>query len=100
MTARIYQPAKSATQSGQAKDRWLLEFEPEKPRAIEPLMGWTSSSDMRGQIRLFFPTKEEAVAYATREGLVYRVEEPKMATRKTVSYLDNFRAGRVEPWSH
>jgi len=100
MTARIYQPAKSATQSGQAKDRWLLEFEPEKPRVIEPLMGWTSSADMRAQVRLSFATKDEAVAYAAREGLAYRVEEPRTATRKTVSYLDNFRAGRVEPWSH
>ena len=100
MTARIYQPARSATQSGQAKDKWLLEYEPEKPRAVEPLMGWTSSSDMRSQIRLSFATREEAVAYATREGIAYRVEEPKAPTRKSVSYLDNFRAGRAEPWSH
>ena len=42
MTARIYQPARSAMQSGEAKDNWLLEYEPEKPREIEPLMGWTS----------------------------------------------------------
>ena len=100
MTARIYQPAKSATQSGQGKDRWLLEFAPERPRVIEPLMGWTSSSDMRAQIRLTFATKDEAIAYAVKEGLAYRVEEPRVATRKTVSYLDNFRAGRIEPWSH
>ena len=100
MTARIYQPARSATQSGQSKDSWVLEFEPEKPRAIEPLMGWTSSSDMRSQIKLAFASRDEAVAYATREGLAYRVEEPKLPTRKTVSYLDNFRTGRIEPWSH
>ena len=52
MTARIYQPARSAMQSGEAKDNWLLEYEPEKPREIEPLMGWTSSSDMRSQVKL------------------------------------------------
>jgi hypothetical protein len=100
MTARIYKPARSATQSGQGKDKWVLEYEPEKPRSIDPLMGWTSSSDMRSQIRLTFDSREEAIGYATREGVAYRVEEPKEATRKTVSYLDNFRAGRVEPWSH
>ena len=100
MTARIYLPAHSATQSGQGKTNWLLVYEPEKPRAIEPLMGWTSSSDMRSQIRLEFATREEAIAYATREGIAYRVEEPQVATRKTVSYLDNFRATRIEPWSH
>jgi hypothetical protein len=100
MTARIYKPARSATQSGQGKDRWVLEYEPEKPRSIEPLMGWTSSSDMKSQIRLSFETREEAIAYAEREGVAYRVEEPKAATRKTISYLDNFRATRIVPWSH
>ena len=77
MTARIYQPARSAMQSVQSKDDWLLEYEPEKPREIEPLMGWTSSSDMRSQVKLRFDTKEEAIAYAERSGIAYRVEEPK-----------------------
>ena len=69
MTARIYQPARSAMQSVQAKDNWLLEYEPEKPREIEPLMGWTSSADMRSQVKLRFDTKEEAIAYAERNGV-------------------------------
>jgi len=43
MTARIYLPARSAMQSGQAKESWVLEYEPERPREIEPLVGWTSS---------------------------------------------------------
>ena len=77
MTARIYQPARSAMQSGQGKDKWMLEYEPEKPREIEPLMGWTSSTDMKSQMKLQFDTKEEAIAYAERNGVPYRVEEPK-----------------------
>jgi len=100
MTARIYFPARNAMQSGQAKDQWVLEFEPESPRQADPLMGWTSSSDMRSQVRLRFDSKEEAIDYATRVGLAYRVEAPKPATRKTVSYSDNFRPGRMVPWSH
>ena len=76
MTAKIYKPSKTATQSGQAKtSRWILEYEAEKPREIEPLMGWTSSSDTRTQLELSFATKEEAVAYAQREGLAYLVED-------------------------
>ena len=40
MTARIFKPAKNAMQSGRAKTReWQLDYEPEQPRAIEPLMG-------------------------------------------------------------
>ncbi len=100
MTARIYQPARAATQSGQGKDKWILEYEPEVPRSIDPLMGWTSSSDMKSQIKLLFDTKEEAIAYAQRNGVAYRVEDPKPATRKIVSYSDNFAPNRVVPWSH
>jgi hypothetical protein len=100
MTAKIYRPARTAMQSGEAKDKWLLEYEPEAPRQIEPLMGWTSSTDMKSQIKLHFQTKEEAIAYAQREGIVYRVEEPKPTTRRTISYSDNFKPGRVAPWTH
>lgn len=100
MTARIYLPARTATQSGPSRDKWVLEFEPESPRQIEPLMGWTSSTDMKSQIKLRFDNKEEAIAYATRNGIAYRVEEPKAPTRKVVSYSDNFKYNRTVPWSH
>ena len=101
MSARIYRPAKTATQSGAAKSRrWLLEFEPEQPREVEPLMGWTSSGDMKAQIKLWFDTKEEALDYAARQCIEARVEEPGIATRKVVSYSDNFRTGRLGQWTH
>jgi ETC complex I subunit conserved region len=100
MTARIYQPTRNAMQSGQAKDKWMLEYEPESARQIEPLMGWTSSGDMKSQVKLKFDSKEEAIAYATRNGVPYRVEEPKKATRKISSYSDNFRHNRVGLWTH
>jgi ETC complex I subunit conserved region len=100
MAARIYFPARSAMQSGQAKEKWLLEYAPESARQIEPLMGWTSSGDMKAQIKLRFDTKEEAIAYAQRNGIAFRVEEPKPPTRKTVSYSDNFKTSRIVPWSH
>ena len=100
MTARIHQPGRTATQSGQAKDWWVLEYEPESPRQIEPLMGWTASGDMKAQIKLRFGAKEEAVAYAQRAGIPYRVEESKPTVRKLVSYSDNFRYNRPVPWSH
>ena len=100
MVARIYRPARSAMQAGQAKDKWVLEYEPEVPRAIEPLMGWTSSSDMKSQVKLRFDDKEEAIAYAERNGIPYRVEEPKPSARRILSYSDNFSPNRVVPWSH
>ncbi|HJW80418.1 MAG TPA: ETC complex I subunit [Beijerinckiaceae bacterium] len=100
-SARIYKEPKSAMQSGAARSKlWLLEFEQDRPREIEPLMGWTSSSDTRQQVRLRFDSKEEAIAYAARAGLAFRVEEPKEPTRKTMSYADNFKFNRVGPWTH
>ena len=101
MSARIFKPAKSATQSGMARTKqWLLVFDQDRPREIEPLMGWTSSGDTRQQVRLWFDTKEEAIAYAEREGIAYRVEEPQEIKRRTMSYSDNFKFNRVEPWTH
>jgi len=101
MVAKIYRPARTAMQSGRGKTkRWLLEYEPAEPRTIEPLMGWTSSSDMKSQIRLEFDSREEAVAYAERYGIAYEVFEPHERERKRISYSDNFRADRLQPWTH
>jgi hypothetical protein len=101
MSARIFSPAKNAMQSGKAKTGyWVLEFDAEKPKRIDPLMGYTTSGDMRSQIRLSFETKEEAVAYAEKEGLAFRVDEPKEAKRRQISYAENFRYDRKIPWTH
>jgi hypothetical protein len=101
MIAKIYRPARTAMQSGTAATkRWLLEYEPAEPRRIEPLMGWTSSGDMRSQVRLRFATKEEAIDYANRHGIPYRVTEPHEGEPKPMSYSDNFKYNRPEPWTH
>ena len=101
MSARIYRPARTAMQSGKAKTKdWVLEFDPEQPRDVEPLMGWTSSGDMRQQVRLQFDSKQEAVAYCERAGIAYRVIEPKQAARRTIAYADNFAYTRREGWTH
>ena len=101
MTARIYKPARTAMQSGNAKTReWVLDYEPEQPRAVEPLMGWTSSGDMKQQLRLPFATKEEAIAYCEREGIAYQIFESTPPKRSRISYSDNFATGRRGAWTH
>lgn len=101
MVARIYRPARNAMQSGKGKSQdWVLVFEQEKPRSIDPLMGYTSSSDMKQQITLRFETLEEAESYARREGIPYFVQPAQEATIKNVSYPDNFRFDRKTPWTH
>jgi hypothetical protein len=101
MEARIYKPSRTAMQSGNANTReWLLVYEPEVPREIEPLMGWTASGDMRQQVRLRFDTLEEAVDYATRHNIPYRVYEPKEPARRKIAYADNFSYRRKDLWTH
>jgi hypothetical protein len=101
MSARIYSPARTAMQSGKANTgQWILEFEPERARSIEPLMGFTSSSDMRSQIRLRFDSREAAVAYAEKNAIPYRIQEPREPRRRQMSYAENFRFDRRIPWTH
>jgi hypothetical protein len=101
MQVRIYQPAKTAMQSGQANTRrWVLEFEPEAAREVEPLMGWTSSRDTKGQVRVRFDTQEAAVAFARKHGLMYTLERPHGKTLRPKAYADNFRSDRLGRWTH
>lgn len=100
--ARIFQPAKNAMQSGRATTKhWVLEYEPAEPRVADPLMGWIGSGDTRGQVRLKFDTRDEAVAFAKKNGLIYRVIEPKQRKIRPKSYADNFAYNRVgDVWTH
>ena len=101
MLARIYRPAKTAMQSGKAKSLdWRLEFEPASARTLDPLMGLTSSTDMTGQVRLRFDSEEEAVAYAERHGIPFRLHEPNDPPMILKAYADNFAPGRKQPWTH
>ena len=100
-TARIYKPAKTAMQSGTAKTKeWVLDYAPEQAPAIDPLMGWTSSGDMKQQIRLQFDTKEEAIAYCERDGIAYEVFETPPHKFSRMSYSDNFAYTRRGAWTH
>lgn len=103
MRARIYRPARSATQSGPGLSReWVLEFTPEERRELDPLMGWTSSGDMRSQLRLRFESREAAEAYASEHGIETVVIPPKK--RRPVirpgGYGDNFATNRRATWTH
>jgi hypothetical protein len=101
MSARIYRPARTAMQSGAGRTKsWLLVFDQEHAREIEPLMGWTSSGDTRQQVRLSFDTKEEAIAYAVNNNISYRIDAPKEAKRRAMAYSDNFKFNRVGQWTH
>ena len=88
---RIYRPAKNALQSGTANtSRWIAEFEPEAAKKVDPLMGWTGSADTRQQVRLRFDGRDQAIAYAERNGFDYEVEEPAPRVHVRKNYADKF----------
>lgn len=99
MHVRIYQPTKTAMQSGRAKTtHWLIEPDLTTPRTPEPLMGWVSAADTMVELlgRLKFDTAEKAVAFAKEKGWSYSVTLPKARTVQPKNYLDNFIYEKVE----
>lgn len=91
MVARIFKPTKNAMQSGMKHcKKWRFEYAPEQSKELDPLMGWTGSGDMRGQIRLSFDSKQEAVAYAERNNIDYVVNEPHVRKTRLKNYADVF----------
>ena len=88
--AKIYIPSKTATQSGLGKeDKWILEFD-SKDTTINPLMGWESSNDTMGEVKLEFSTKDKAIEYAKNNNISYKVIEPNKRKFIIKSYTENF----------
>ncbi len=84
MPARIYRPARTAMSSGTAKTRdWVLEHVASTAREVDPLMGWTSSTDTQAQVRISFPTKEAALEYAEEHGIDVVVQDPPTCASPT-----------------
>lgn len=103
MRVRIFQPSRSAMQSGHARSGgWTLEFPPADAREIDPLMGWTSSDDTQSQVRLRFDTRKQAEDYAREHGLEFSVAETQMraANVRARGYGENFATDRRVPWTH
>ena len=88
--AKIYIPTKTAMQSGRGllKD-WVLEFET-RDANISPLMGWESSVDTMGEVKLKFTSKEKAIEYAEKNNIKYKIVSPNKKKYVLKSYADNF----------
>ncbi|MBT9247034.1 ETC complex I subunit [Gemmobacter fulvus] len=103
MRARIYQPARNAMQSGTAKAKgWVLEFAPASAREVDPLMGWTSTTDTTTQVKLRFETREAAEDYAKANGIAADVMEPnkRKPNIRMMGYGENFATNRKGAWTH
>ena len=88
--AKIYIPNKSPMQSGLGKtNKWILEYETKNP-STNPLMGWESSSDTYGELKLEFSSKELAINYAKKKKIDFELVETKKRKVVKKSYADNF----------
>ncbi|PIE11670.1 MAG: ETC complex I subunit [Rhodobacterales bacterium] len=103
MRARLYSPAKTAMSSGMAKTHgWVLDFEPDGEKVVDPLMGWTGSSDMHRQVKLRFETRAAAEDYAREHGIEVIAVEPtrRKPNIRQGGYGDNFAYSRRKAWTH
>lgn len=90
--ARIYQPTKTAMQSGKSKTTtWCIEFNVNNERFKDPLMGWTAIANTLGQLNLKFKSSDAAISFAQKHGLDFIVEEPQLRKQQIRHYSDNFR---------
>jgi len=88
--AKIYKPTKTAMQSGKRNSKnWLLTFDTLNT-GVNPLMGWETSKDTMSEVKLEFPSKEQAINYAKKNNIDYYVIEPQKRKFIKKSYADNF----------
>lgn len=92
MKVTIYQPSKTAMQSGKGKSKsWVLEYDKKSARTPESLMGWISSEDTMNQVLLKFDSAEDAASFATEKGWDYDLLPAQTKRVKPRNFSDNFK---------
>ena len=81
-------------QSGQGHvHQWTLQWK-NRERWSNPLMGWTSTADPLSNVKLNFDSKEDAIAYASKNGWKFEtrkdVSESTLAPQELKGYNDNY----------
>ncbi|KIY04225.1 uncharacterized protein Z520_00919 [Fonsecaea multimorphosa CBS 102226] len=92
-TVRIYKPVKPATQSGTwGSHAWRMDWDVlgKGHRWENPLMGWQSSGDFMQGTKVNFKTKEDAIAFAEKQGYEWYVQEPQERRFVPKAYANNF----------
>ncbi|KAH8172575.1 ETC complex I subunit conserved region domain-containing protein [Sarocladium implicatum] len=92
-TVRIYKEAKPATQSGDFRGKhWRMDWDvlAKGHRWENPLMGWQSSGDFMQGTNIHFHSKEDAIAFAEKQGYEYFVQEPNSRKITPKAYANNF----------
>lgn len=95
-TARIFKPAREATQTAWGNTKvWKIELD-NRERWENPLMGWSGTADPLSNIsmNLDFATAEDAIAFCQKNYWNYEVEEPQERKIVPKNYGQNFAWNR------
>ncbi|CAI5437679.1 unnamed protein product [Caenorhabditis angaria] len=95
-TARIFRPAREATQSPWGNTKlWRIELD-NRQRWENPLMGWSGTADPLSNVSmdLKFATKEDAIAFCEKNRWEFDIEEPHERQIKPKNYGQNFAWNR------
>ncbi|XP_067084120.1 NADH dehydrogenase [ubiquinone] iron-sulfur protein 4, mitochondrial [Osmerus mordax] len=89
-TVRIFVPTRTAMQSGiNSTRKWRLDFDT-RERWENPLMGWGSTADPLSNMVLNFSSKEDAIAFAEKNGWSYDLTDKRTSKPRVKSYGANF----------
>ncbi|XP_045892076.1 NADH dehydrogenase [ubiquinone] iron-sulfur protein 4, mitochondrial [Micropterus dolomieu] len=86
----IFVPARTSMQSGvNNTKKWKMDFDT-RERWENPLMGWASTGDPLSNMVLTFSSKEDAIAFAEKNGWSYDITEKRNSKPRVKSYGANF----------
>ena len=96
MKYKIYKKSKSAMQSGlNNTKKWCIEVMDIKERTINTTFGWSSSTNTNDQVKIYFDNLENAVAFAKKNNLDFKVFEPNKKQNIIKSYSENFKPKKL-----
>ena len=96
MQYKIYKKSKSAMQSGiKNTKKWCIEVMDIKERTISSTFGWNSSTNTTDQIKIYFDKLDNAITFAKKNNLDFKVFEPSKKNKIIKSYSENFKPKKL-----
>jgi hypothetical protein len=96
MQYKIYKKSKSAMQSGiKNTKKWCIEIMDIKERTVSSTFGWNSSTNTSDQIKIYFDKLDNAITFAKKNNLNFKVFKPNEKNKIIKSYSENFKPKKL-----
>jgi NADH dehydrogenase (ubiquinone) Fe-S protein 4 len=86
-------PSKTLQSGDRYNNVWQIKWKRDEERWSNPLMGWTSTADPMSNVVLDFDSRDDAIAFAKRNGWAYDVKpaiEYNLTELGETTYAHNF----------